>query len=557
MTELLLQSSLNIDRSVKFGVRRGPTSFSKQTSTASSVSNSSLIFDFQLNGSQNIIDPFMYMSIPIEVTITGPDLGNPLGDRILSGGVFALRSWPLTSCTTSSVIQINNQSISYSPLTSWKELVVFQKTYQESALKQSLSPVMPDFSQNYADLIASNRNPLNDLTESGPYYEGRGAFNDNFEILTNTNTQLTFRTTIHEPVVHPLLNYEPTNEKMQPGYIFCNQFITTLSLTGNLNRMFSANLPAINISTMSVNIQQNAALNYYLLSRPQNLLPPNASIRGFTNIITNQSQSLATVLPGQEVTIQSSTLSLSNVPLKIYVYVKRSNVDLPGLSALSLTDSWLKIEGVSMLFDNKTSLLGNFSEDDLHLMSIKEGICYSVQTMKSNVGSVLCIDSAYLGLSETMAPGMITQGPLQLQIQVRCRNISSQPITNVSCYVTTSIQQVFTILSNGEVQVSQGVLTPGDILTATESANTGVSYMSTNEIHSDVWGGSIGSFFKNLGKKALSQGHQMLKDSGIVSSSLRAVPVIGNIAGDVAENLGYGRMTKRMLARRGAGALRY
>lgn len=544
--KLMLDGRLAIDAPVTYAIRRGPANSTRQVQSASSISNSGVQYDVQLNNASNIVSDYMVQKLTIQCTVSAASNGQNVGDYLLTQGQFALRQYPIASVTNSSTLQLNNQQSSCNPYQFIHELMLFQnqsKSPITTSCQQSLCPTFPDQSQTYNDALGSIKNPLGSYFGASDHYsESRGSWNARFNVISSTQTQLVFNVDLYEPVINPLLSYEPTS--MDAGFWGLTQLQLQYNFLSNLSRMFSFNSAAFpNITNISVGVLA-AELHMFWLTAPLDLPKPQIQIKGFNKIVVNTSQPAAPVAPGATAVLQSQTLSLSNIPNKIWVYVKRSNYDVAGVPGCALTDTWFEITNINVLFDNKSALLANYGDNELYDQLVAgEGSQQTFIQWSRYQGGVCTLDpSRDFGLQDDQAPGVFASGGgFQLQIQVTCKNLHPTDTITPAVYIVQAIPSIFTSMQNGVSTIQEGVLQPQEIANAM-SLPTVPSYYR----HDDIYGGKISDKLKEFGRKALG----FIKENKLVSKGLAMIPhPAAQTAAQVASQVGYGRVNKRNLAK--------
>lgn len=540
MSQLIqLPDRLSVDPRLTIGsqkqveIRKGAARATTQRTTASSVSNSQLVFNVQLNSANNtIVDPYCYLEIPIIVTITGGTAGTTVQQYVDNN--FALRQYPLASVMSSCQVQINNQSVSSNPSQFIHQLSQFQDFLSgkgEAAL-QSIVPIMPDQSPAYNDLLGSAASPLNGYAAGRLHYSSsRGEFNSDFITVTGTTGTWQFTTTIREPIFNPLLEYDPA--KKREGIPYVNLMNIQCNFLSYLSGMFSLNAAACPLATItSVNIN-SATLVQTWLTVPLTMSMPDLALRSFNSIVCNQTNQTAFSASEQR-TIQSQSYSVNQIPKKIWLYVCESQTSKDTATGYTKADFCFSIESVSILWNNNANLMANMSAADLYNSCMaSEGSAMTYVQSRKFTGAVLCLDPAKLfGLQDDQAPGLI--GNFQFQVQVQCTNISGGSVTPVM-FVDWALDTLMTIDKSGTTNLVQGFLKPEDVLNANKLPAHAASFAE-----SDIYGGSFWDKVKEYASKALG----FVRDNKLISKGLAALPQTAAYA-PVAAQLGFGNGGRR------------
>jgi len=526
---LAVDSRLTVSSIKEAQIRRGAANYTIQRQTASTLSNGQIIWNVVLsNPARTIIDSYMYGEYAVTVTVSASGLTGTTVQAYVNDN-FAPRQYPIASVTQVSNVQINNQSVSMQPYQvihplSWAQF------YQNQALVQSLVPIMPDQAPVYNLLTGSQKNPLNTYVDGGQHYsEPRGSFLSLFQTVSNSASAWVFNWTIREPIINSMLCYDPSDNSRE-GLAYVNLLNITLNFTSNLSRMFS--LDAIEcplITGITVNINSaNLVMNW--LTAPVSMQLPPRVLRSFDTIIANQTNSNQAVAPGAQVTLQSQTFSFNQIPRKIWIYVGDQNLDTP--TGFTKSDFWFSIQSISVLFNNRSSLLANLSTGDLYNnFQSAEGSKMSFVQSQEWVGAVLELDPAlHFGLLDTESPSVM--GIFNFQIQVVTTNISPTATITPNIWVTVANDTVLDTSAESVSTLIQGWIRPEDVV-----ATNGLPPVSSDFSESTIWGGN--SVFDKIG--------DFFKSSKLISSGLGAILPFpfGPLAKFGLEKLGVGRNPRR------------
>lgn len=502
-------------------IRRGAPNLTSTKQTPSSISNQQIIWNPVLNGGRStIIDSYMYAEIPMTVTITASGLTGSQTVQNYVADNFAPRQYPLASITSQCTIQVNQQSIQSQPA-QYIHALAWNQNFSQSCF-QSASPTMPDQSSSYNDLNGSLKNPLLGYASGGDHYsESRGSFLSQFHTTLSNATTWTFDWTLREPLCSPLLEYDPS--KSREGLAYIKNFTVTLQFIANISRLFS--LDAINCPAVSsINVTLNDALLYMSwLTIPLDQYLPPRTLRSFNTLICNQTQIRTTFTPGQSQTVQSQSYSLTQIPKKVWVYIADKDTDI--VSGFTKTDSFLSIQKLTVLFNNRSGTMANMTPLDLYnSCQAEEGSRMTFVQSQHFVGSVLVIDPAKLfGLALDEAPGV--QGTFQFQVAVDCTNISNRNV-DATLWVTWGNDTILQIASSpdgtAEATLLQGFVKPGDVLASNSLPAYPSSFTET-----DIYGGNIYDTFRNIWNKIYDFGkpiYDTLHNSKIISKGLSLIP---------------------------------
>ncbi len=79
---------------------------------------------------------------------------------------------------------------------------------------------------------------------------------------------------------------------------------------------------------------------------------------------------------------------LGQVPSRMYIFARPSNANL----VVEVADGFACIEGVNLEIGNRSGISASASSQQLHQMSVSNGLCMNWVEYSRRVGSVLCID---------------------------------------------------------------------------------------------------------------------------------------------------------------------
>jgi hypothetical protein len=283
---LCLDPRIDIDSKPVYTIEKSGSYVRYYQEEANTGNNtSSISFHLQPPSKDVIVSKKMFISIEARFTLSAPS--NAGGANLLavdSSGNFAgqhdsLRYMALHAVTESLSITFNqstvaqnlSQYISQATLAGWME--------EFSRRELSQSPCMPDQSQEYADVFATARNPMN------PY-----AFNSNvvpraglqYTIQSNTDVEAVIDCRWREPVLLSPLSFGRTDE---PGFTGMTQIDVNYNL-GDLSRMWSrdeVNGVALDVKP-SVEFLRNPRLEVCYITPAMGELPPTERVFDYNQV---------------------------------------------------------------------------------------------------------------------------------------------------------------------------------------------------------------------------------------------------------------------------------
>ena len=557
---LTVDSRLTVASHKAIVIRKGAANTTQQRTTASSISNSQVVYNVQLNnGNSTIIDRYMEQEITFSVSIGATGLTG-MGETVksfLGGGLpgvlpggsqgnFALRQYPIASITNTLSVQVNQQQVTSTPSQYIHELAWFQNLPPQSLI-QSITPIMPDQAPDYSPIVGSLKNPLSTYAAGGEHYsESRGSFNASFidNMPAPTATLWSFNVTIREPLMNPFLDYDIT--KRRAGLPFVQLFNVQSNFLANISRIFSLNDPMNNITGITVNVI-GATLVQTWLTAPTNMNLPPVAVLDYNTVVANQTSiptTFGAIGSGNNTqTVVSQSYQLNQIPKKLWIYVKNNALDVA--NGYLLSDFTFPISAITVQFNNQAGLLSNWTATDIYNNCMaEEGGRMSFMQSQYFTGCVLSLDPVKLfGLQNDETAGLL--GTFQLSVTVTCNNPSTITPFNANLFVTWAMDSIMTITQEGTSNITQGFIRKEDVVMAS-SLPSNPSVFSEK----DIYGGRFGDRIKALAQKALS----FVKNNKLISKALpyaaqfipEAAPFIP-AAQQIAQHLGVGRVNPRQL----------
>jgi hypothetical protein len=395
--------------------------------------------------------------------------------------------------------------------------------FDEYQKQMTISPVMTDQSNSYDELINTVRNPL------GAYYnsidgrvEPRGAFQ--IQVLTNTPTSASFIFNVSENIMLSPLHY---CGPQQMAFCGVRSMTYTHVFDQNLFACLWSQAPSdgATYTTTTVAISGQPACYFAYYTSPELVSIPRGLVYEYSDVQRYLTDTTTVLAPGFSTVITSNNIQQNCIPSQIYVYARINYNQFN----VNMTDSFLRINSISLSFGNASGLLSSMSPQqlytDLHMLHGGDlsynqffgSINTNCPRQISGVGSILCIKpSINIGLNDvTNAVGMLAN--TQIQMNVNVTNIhptlSFAPTLVIIC-ITPGIA---TFLDN-TTSVKTGVITSNEALNAGNNGSVTVQSVAEG-----------GSFFTNL-KHLTSQIPQYIS---------KVIPVAEKAIG-VAKMLGLG-----------------
>ena len=411
----IVEPRVNINNERKIGVLSGPREVTYFRDISTSYSSSSVNHSIT-PPSNAIMDTRMLLYWQLQVSFTGPA---GTGNLIQLGSNDGPRSYPLSQIITNTNLTINGQSMSFSNYDLMSALAHY---IGDKDMRKSLSgtATMLDQYQSYSDWVAlgSNKNPLAFYGENA-YEDPRGALN--ISVVSNTSTSAVLLINVIEPVFVSPLTW---GSMVGPGLAGVQTLQLQMQL-GDLTRVWSHASSGNTISTISVVFSQAPELHYCMLSPNPDVDPYQLNRRyeySYFNILSN-SFNVGSLASGSSVSASSGTITVSSIPSRFYIFVRQQNSDRTYLTS----DTFARIDSISIVWDNRSGLLASASSEQLHRMSVQNGLNQSWPQWNNYQGSVLCIQMGQdIGLKEDQAVGMM--GQFQFQCQITFKKLSASSV---------------------------------------------------------------------------------------------------------------------------------
>lgn len=503
---------VNFDRQ-KYLIQQGASQVTFKNIISTSFSNSSIQFTCPPPNVNVAVDRKVFIKFPVRLTFRGA-LANglnpsPTNRLIQIGSVDGPRSYPMSKVCSTIQVVLNNFTATTNIGDYSDALLHYNNELETRCFELSGTPTMLDSMQAYSDFttLGSARNVLASYGENSAE-NARGGFT-NATFVSNSGTPLDcteiWDVCVYEPLfISPLL----FGQRESMGLYGIQTFDITLNL-GNLSYVWShADVPGGNtiVSVMGDITGDNVhgsptALFSYLTPQVNQLLSPNCVYTYPYYSVDRYPTAQSTLAPGASDTAQSNNVQFSSIPRRVYIFLRRPTTGPggEGPSTFRTTDTYARIDKISVNFNNKSGLLSGANSFDLYHMAVRNGLQCSWDQWNRYQGSVLCLDFARdMSLGPLEVPGIL--GSYQFQISVTYTNLHpTDPIRHTLMVVSVS-EGVFTVdkqTSMGQI----GIVAPEEVLND-QSIKMADYYMSMKG--ANFYGGAFMDSVKKYGKKALS-----------------------------------------------------
>ena len=519
----------DITPDLTFAVKSGASSKTFQNFVATSVSNSNLVFNITVPSENIVIDREVLITSGLAFTVTVT--GCPVGETAFDYGLMdSLQAFPLASIMTTLNAQINNTAVSINLQDVLPQLVTMTSK-RELQHWNGMTPCLRDNTfGNYFDAMGTNANPLASIDNTGydeqllprgahpvvcvvAQFEEDGTYVSASPICANVDNffLIAVQTIVAEPLfLSPFIYAHP--EFNAQGLLGVNNMVIQANI-GTLNRLFSAspsteegsplayNITAgidsrfnghgatpqsdlfrvsnANLLALSSGVSTPQLLFNFLSTQPSDVIETRNSLpyMDFPRYLTPLSSTspLARLATAQ---YASSAIQLNQIP-DLFIICVRKPVASMGPSD---SNSWFKINSISLNLNNQSGLLSNCTPYDLWRMSVKNGSTQSwsefsgqatykdtasgAGKLVSTTGSLLIINPAYdLSLPDYLSCGSIGNYNFQYNINVtNTVSLEGETIAPELCTITAN-SGVF-VTQQGQSQIFTGLATKEMVLAA-------------------------------------------------------------------------------------------
>jgi len=554
---VLVESSIIADltQEMIFPVVSGPAQNTYQPFPFNSQSNSSLVANIQLPSESIVSDAKVLFQSDLNLTI---NLANvPIGVPAFGyGQTDSLNSYPLQSLFSTSSLTLNNATSS----TNYADVLAIVKILEDKNRLDKADSFTPNYVNQtwgrYSDAVLTNSNPMasynettlnNDRVPNGafPYsyfqvnhYVG-GVLTDDSLISTSTSDTWTIYISFAK-LTEPFLCLSPfvNHDFNSAGLMGINNLALTLNInqcqkvwaTGNSFVNSGGNGLSSYITNISLGNPQSNNLGFtnakllFRMVTMTDLQFSRKSIRSTTSFVDypryiSPASNSPTLAPGQSGVVQFQNIQISQVP-SLLCFALRVPLSQQNWA---YTDSFLKINTISITFNNQSGLLASANSAQIYTMSVDSGSTQSfysfngtanaiqngVSTLIPTLGSIVCINPAeFLSLNELLSNSSI--GQFNMQITVNCTNNHAFSITPEG--ITITVNTGYCVTELGQTSYFTAVLDRQMVLDT--KSTTDENRIVDADFYQNAVGGkmhkgpmSVGKFIKNTkGKMNTEEG---------------------------------------------------
>lgn len=514
--------------------------------TTSSVSNSSIVFNYVPPGVNIYIDRNIKIYIPMRLTFTGaPGAGN----KLLNPSCDAPRAFPIANMMDTLNCYINGTSVSIRPATVVQPMLHYQSEDLDKR-DYSTTPTYFDQFQSYNVGAGTNLNPLarhSDCIDGSVFQRG----SSNYVIVANPTAVGTEIVTaivdlaVSEKLFLPPFYSGPNDKSFYAFYNLTSMNFTMTFVNQIANRVWSHATQNSSGVTVSVPfVTSTAALggtaggpqsftNDQVLLLVNQITPREVADPGPMRPLTfpyfkiqDYPGNPITIAAGSTSTLTTTNLSFPSIPNRIYIWARERASSLQ--SSATKTDTFLACQNLEVIYGNRP-LLQSMTQTQIYDMCVKNGLRDSFMqwigevpdgSMKpgstiGTMGSVICIDTVEdFGFASDLSPG-VQVGTMNFTVRGIFKNTSGLSI-DAELIVVTVDEGIFAIPNAGSSSLHINVLTREEVLNASTNGEIPSVGKDTTTAPLAFGGGSFWSKLGNAAKNVFG----FVKDNHLLSKGL-------------------------------------
>jgi len=454
-----------------YAILDGPSESTYQQQISTSFSNNSISINLDPPNDRTYISRRPILQATFEITFRGTSggVGIPLlqapglrhAPGVLVGTTYAdaPRAYPLMNATSSLTIKMGDATISQNVSNLYRNFNHFHNFNQNRTTYESMTPSQLDPSFEYSNTFGTIKSPFLGAYDVNTGVDcPRGGFVDcviTRNDATGTPADIaTVQMTVREAILLSPFLSDGSDAQDSVSFIGLSTMSLILSLGGRGNGplagLFGAlwshdavNSPST-LTSGSVNVLGAQCLSRHSTPDPTQILNPAEGYSySYHDPQNYQTSSLTPINPGETQTIVMNNVQLASVINLAYFSICEAD----NYFDATKTDTFLVIENVSILFDNRASLLANMSQIDLWTMSVNNGSTQSWRDFSYDQGSLVCAAwGSDVALGATLAPG--TQGNFSMSAKITFRNQTNRVIQGTTLNALLVQEGVLTISQN-------------------------------------------------------------------------------------------------------------
>jgi hypothetical protein len=446
-----------------YAVETGVESAQQYAFPASSHSNAVSQFQINVPNTSAVMDRRVLLEMPVQLTFACADVSP---DTCLIDGRDAWRAYPLDAIMDNVKVTINGLGISTQPR--WNRIPLSMYAGDDARrLLSSISPSQVDSYADYEDAVGATNSPFGNI-QGQEYSSAVGRAGYDWTIVSNTGTGAVVTAVLRTWI--KLAPFLFGNNDEAKGLVNVNDMLLTCSYV-NLARMWSRDNEGRPLTSLTVTLEKPTLYTTFYNAGLNTMIPSSVDY-AYANIVINDT-AIGSVGPYAQSTRTTTAFRFDIVPSYIYLWVGRafSDIDADVNKSVGTTDSVFSIQKVSILFDNRSSLLGEATPAQLYQFSVQEGLNQGFVSFvgRSQIigssriglgGSVLKISfGKMLGLKSGVLPGQ--SGVYNFSSTLTFTNESKRAVDAASIYVL-NVQEGLLRIGSGAASSYLGVMTAAD-----------------------------------------------------------------------------------------------
>jgi len=467
------------DSEINHIVLQGALRVTEQVNVADSADINQALWTVYPPSPDTIVDRLFLVRMYLDVVSTGGDFQVGTND--------APRQFPLTASTDVLTVQINGESISDNVGDKIHAFLCYGNCAQDRNRTWSLTTSQPDQYQNYSDwtTYGSARNVLAEYGENS-LETPRGGFS--YEVIAPNH----LRYTIVEPLMmSPFYNGLGHQEQ---GFVRVNQINIAYRWKQAFKTFWSHSSAGAPITDVTVSLSDGRRPELLVSYLSPDLTQP---IPRLQTLPYHKSQdyikAVPSLLAGESRKIYTDTIRLSQIPRQLYLFVRRSRAT----SNFETADSFCRIDGMSVQWNNESGLLNNSTTQQLYEMSRRNGCNLSWTQWNKHRGSVACIEMGKdIGLLDNESAGCRGQHVIQVTLDIT--NLSGN-VFEGELYFCTIMQGTFQIAENVG-RATLGGLTNEMVMESRQPSQPHMDYAHMKSLTGGGFFSSLKSFVNKLAR---------------------------------------------------------
>ena len=301
-------------------------------------------------------------------------------------GAVCMQSFPFHRCATNVQTTLNNSQIDIdmpSYLPSMLQLVDQEDLREYS----SQCPVLMDRYLNYPDSnkygVANSPFAGYDVSSFKSQILGRGSFPINITVVDHQPAAddslikdadgdtwlITFTVDTVEPILLPPWCIGKYGDDSADAFLGVNRINLKYSMSADARRAVSSALPNGTVTTTLTGVSQGTSLIVQYMNSDATQLIPERCIYNFLQVY-NYSTQVGALAANTAVNASFNNLQLGEVPSLMVLYARET----VATSSARSSDFFLPITNLSISFNNRVSLLSQFSPSELYALSKRNGL---------------------------------------------------------------------------------------------------------------------------------------------------------------------------------------